>query len=248
MPKRTSFEFEKLTASMFKVINELQIKDLSNCTLSRKLDSFWSKVAYEYSGFYNYNTARNIFDWYSRNVLNFKNVVDDHVHAEKVQEKPRNSSKECFTEFTVKFDYDEWKKLEETFVSKSSRKRFVNAFDRVINDKFQQSNPECKLKCHYNWLNSSNYANYFNGVYYCIEKSCQKKYLVQIKALNVGQEVVMKFVWNGELLEHKSRKLHSQSTRIIGKKRKEFGVELMAKGISNFRNELILERSSGKIY
>jgi hypothetical protein len=72
--------------------------------------------------------------------------------------------------------------------------------------------------------------------------------LVSIKSINAGQDVIMKLEWNGEFFESKSKRTHPSSTRIIGNKRKEFGVELMAKGVSNFRNELILEQNSGFIF
>ena len=131
---------------------------------------------------------------------------------------------------------------------KNGRKLFLSEFTHFLNKKLFENGVNCKLVMKYNWFKSeiSRKKNcyFWSGMYICKIGDCKIQYHAYIEMFTDFKspfDITIK--WNGNP-DHQITSLKPLQPRISGLDRKSLGLELLANGITNTRNKIILEKDT----
>lgn len=126
----------------------------------------------------------------------------------------------------LRFSKEEWKSFDQ-YISKSSRKRFLTGFTRILATRLQIEGVKCWLNCVSNWFNKN---NTWNGTFRCAKKDCSIIYLASLK--NVNDFYVISVSFQG-IADHEKIYDQTYRTRCSGLNRKKIANNLNKMGILN---------------
>ena len=131
------------------------------------------------------------------------------------------------------------------FISSSGangRKYFLRAFDQFLTDKTENVVP-CFLKSKSNWFKNvsgrKNNLPYWRGKFHCTFQGCDTIFdACSFSDLTNSEFFKIKLIWSGKSQHIKQ----DPKRRITGDFRKKMSLEIMANGIENTRNNMIINR------
>ena len=155
-----------------------------------------------------------------------------------IQFKRENSN-----EILIKFDCQETCLANKMIVSRSDGRKYFSAiFTKLLNEKAANKGILCMFSCKYNWFKNENgrkiNTSHWRGCYNCVDKNCKLIYIgIIVRPCLNEMEVLIKF--NGCSNHEKS--IFISKIRCVGIEREKLAIKLVANGISNTRNEIIID-------
>ena len=170
------------------------------------------------------------------------NESDNSDINSKIEKNP-NVKLILFTEFETSLV----KKM--IAVRKGGRKYFLASFTSMLNSKINILGITCRLRSKFNWFKKDDGRKrniwFWRGCYICVDKNCLINYTATIKN-SILNEFELSLEWNGFAL-HSMMNSVIAKPRCTGDSRKALALRIIANGISNTRNEIILNRRKSSI-
>ena len=149
-------------------------------------------------------------------------------------------------EIIIKFDIHETINANKLVAARSDgRKYFLASFTKLLNTKVEDRGIFCKLICKYNWFKNEmgrkTNSSYWRGVYICLDKNCKMIFTGTTESQYSNEmEIILKY--SG--LSNHEKSIFTSKTRCVGMQRENLAIRLTANGISNTRNEIIINNSN----
>jgi len=233
MPKKMNLYVDRLLNCTIEAINENNIQIFENIPIKKRVnDPFWSAVCLKYFGAYNKQQSFSLVDWFCRNTSSYADQIKDYLANQVSCEMTETSSHSL----VLQFMFEEWS----TFSKYIKNNRFQNKFFEILNHRSQDNGINCYLTPINNWFNANNSSNHWNAKLKCRAKTCNLKYNAFVKSIKPHQNVEMVLEWSGSCLHDKDEKI----TRCTGRRRRELGLELIARGTTNVKNDIIISNET----
>ena len=136
----------------------------------------------------------------------------------------------------LQFKFEEWN----TFSKYIKNNRFQSKFFEILNQRTQENGLNCYLIPINNWFNANKRSKYWNGKLKCRTKTCNLKYNAFVKCIKPFQNVEIEMEWTGNCFHDKDEII----SRCTGRKRRELGLELIARGNTNVKNDIIISNET----
>ena len=167
----------------------------------------------------------------------------DNLYLNSKIEENSNVKLILFTEFETSLA----KKM--IAVRKGGRKYFLASFTSMLNSKMKILGITCCLRSKFNWFKKDDGRKkniwFWRGCYNCVDKNCKITYTGTIRS-PILNEFELSLEWNGFAL-HSLMNSVSVKPRCTGEARNKLALRLIANGISNTRNEIILNSRESSI-
>jgi hypothetical protein len=230
MPLKLNIDIEKLLRITIETINEKKIQCFNDIPQTKKVnDYFWSTVCIKYYGSYNKNQCFSLIDWFCRNTSSYSERIKNFFENDNLME-----TDDSLNYIKLVFKFEEWK----TFLKYINHDRFQNKFFEILNQRTQKCGIKCFLNPINNWFNKKNKqnTNHWNAKLRCRNKECKLVYTAYIKSIEPDKNVEVILEWSGNC----SHPIDNNIKRTTGKKRRELGLELIARGNTNVKNDIFL--------